>query len=167
MDSSKLQPVLLGGVFIGVLSALPVIGIANCCCLWVIGGGALAAYLVQQNQPTAITIADGAVVGLLAGLVGGIIWSLLSIPLEMAMRQFTAPFVERMVRSNGDMPPQMQQFFESMTRGGAASVLVHVIRICVFVLVSTVFAMLGGILGAAIFKKGKPPSEPGTIDVVS
>ena len=166
MGSSKLQPALLGGVFIGVLSALPVVGIANCCCLWVIGGGALAAYLVQQNQPTAITVADGAVVGLLAGLIGGVIWSLLSIPLAMAARQFTGPFLERVLRSNSDMPPEMQDFLESWSSGGAVSVLFRVISMFITIVVSTVFAMLGGILGAAIFKKGAPPSPPGTIDVV-
>ena len=33
----------LGGLFIGVLSALPIVGAANCCCcLWVVSGGALA-----------------------------------------------------------------------------------------------------------------------------
>ena len=52
----RLQPALLGGVFIGVLSTLPIINIGNlCCCRWVISGGALAAYLLQQNQPEPIT----------------------------------------------------------------------------------------------------------------
>ena len=45
------QPAVLGGVFIGVLSALPLISAGNCCCcLWVIGGGVVAAYLLQQSQ---------------------------------------------------------------------------------------------------------------------
>ena len=64
----RLQPALLGGLFIGVLSALPIINIGNCCCLWVLGGGALAAYLMQQNHPYPITVADGALVGLMAGV---------------------------------------------------------------------------------------------------
>ena len=34
-----LQPALYGGLFIGVLSALPVVNIGNCCCLWFAGGG--------------------------------------------------------------------------------------------------------------------------------
>ena len=46
-----MQPALLGGVFIGVLSALPIVQLCNCCCVWIVGGGALAAYLQQQNQP--------------------------------------------------------------------------------------------------------------------
>ena len=36
MPASKLQPALLGGLFIGVLSALPIISAGNCfCCMWV------------------------------------------------------------------------------------------------------------------------------------
>ena len=55
MDSARLQPALLGGVFIGVLSALPFISAANCCCcLWVVAGGVLTVYLRQQNSPMAI-----------------------------------------------------------------------------------------------------------------
>jgi hypothetical protein len=43
-------PALLGGLFIGVLSSLPYIKGGNvCCCLWVISGGMLAAWLMQQN----------------------------------------------------------------------------------------------------------------------
>ena len=39
---SKLQPALLGGLLIGVLSALPFVSVLNgCCCLWVILGGVL------------------------------------------------------------------------------------------------------------------------------
>ncbi len=52
MDSGRLQPALVGGLFIGVLSALPIVNTANCCCcLWVISGGVLAAYLRQQSSP--------------------------------------------------------------------------------------------------------------------
>jgi hypothetical protein len=40
----RLQPALWGGVFIGVLSALPLVNLGNCCCcLWVLVGGGLAA----------------------------------------------------------------------------------------------------------------------------
>ena len=39
MSPALLQPVLFGGLFMGVLSALPIISIGNCCCLWIMGGG--------------------------------------------------------------------------------------------------------------------------------
>ena len=48
------QAVLLGGLFIGVLSALPFVNAANCCCLWIIGGGAIAAFLAQQDDPQSL-----------------------------------------------------------------------------------------------------------------
>ena len=65
MPASKLQPALLGGLFIGVLSALPIISAGNCfCCMWVIGGGVVAAYLLQQNQAAPIASADGAITGI-------------------------------------------------------------------------------------------------------
>ena len=80
---------------IGVLSALPVINLANCCCAWILFGGALAAYLMQQNHPEPIQIGDGAIVGLLAGLVGAFVWLIVSIPISMVM----APFQSRDDRS--------------------------------------------------------------------
>ena len=68
MTPSKTQPALLGGLFIGVLSALPVVNLGNCCCcLWVVCGGALAAWLLQQNEPAPMATGDA----LLAGLLGG------------------------------------------------------------------------------------------------
>ena len=36
MGPNKLQPALLGGAVLGVLSALPFINFANCCCIWFI-----------------------------------------------------------------------------------------------------------------------------------
>ncbi len=69
---TRAQPILLGGLFIGVLSALPIVSVANCCCLWIIGGGVLTAYLLQQSQPRPIQPLDGALGGFLAGVLGAI-----------------------------------------------------------------------------------------------
>ena len=70
-----LQPALFGGLFIGVLSALPVIQAGNCCCLWFTGGGVLAAYLAHQQDPRAsIGLGRGALAGLLAGIAGAFVW---------------------------------------------------------------------------------------------
>ena len=94
MTPAKTQPALLGGVAIGVLSALPVINLANCCCAWILFGGALAAFLMQQNHPEPIQIGDGAIVGLLAGMIGAFVWLLVSIPLSIMM----APIQSEMAR---------------------------------------------------------------------
>ena len=160
----KLQPALYGGVFIGVLSALPLINLANCCCLWVIGGGVLATYLLQQNYPYALNAADGALVGLLAGLFGAVLGVLLSIPLEMAMGPFQQRMIERLILSNPDVPPETRQIFENMASRGATAVVIG-IRLIFGCIIGAIFGMLGGLLGVALFKKKDLP-PPGTTEIL-
>ena len=57
---SQLYPVLLGGLFTGVLSELPIVAIGNCCCLWVVGGGLVTVYLIQRGSLKAIQFSEGA-----------------------------------------------------------------------------------------------------------
>jgi len=158
----KLQPAIFGGLFIGVLSALPIVNIANCCCLWVIGGGVLATYLMQQNYPYAIKAADGALVGLLAGLIGGALGALLSIPIEMMMGPIQRQLVERILSSNPDIPSETRSMIENM-QGGA---LAHTVKFVLSVCIGLVFGMLGGLLGVALFKKKDAPPPPGTTEIL-
>jgi hypothetical protein len=158
----KLQPALFGGLFIGVLSALPIINFANCCCLWVIGGGVLATYLMQQNHPYPIAAADGALVGLLAGLVGGLLGTLLSIPIEMMMGPFQRQFLERILSSNPDIPEETRRMLENMNVGAVAIAF----KLVLSVFIGALFGMLGGLLGVALFKKKDLPPPPGTVDVL-
>jgi hypothetical protein len=162
----KFQPALFGGLFIGVMSALPIINLGNCvCCMWVLGGGALATYLMQQNHPYTVSAADGALVGLLAGVVGGFLGSLLAIPLMMMMGPFQRQLMERMLSGNPDIPDQTRRMIENMNAasvGGAAIAVKIVLSVCV----DAVFGMLGGLLGVALFKKKDLPPPTGTIDVL-
>jgi hypothetical protein len=162
--SQKLQPALYGGLFIGVLSALPLINIANCCCLWVIAGGVLATYLLQQNHPYPITAADGALVGLLAGLIGGLVGVILSIPIEMAMGPVQQRLLERLVLSNPDIPPETRQIFENMASRGVSAIAI-VFRLVFALCIGAIFGLLGGLLGVALFKKKDVP--PGTTEIVN
>jgi hypothetical protein len=159
----KLQPAFLGGLFIGVLSALPFINLANCCCLWVLGGGVLAAYLMQQNYPYAITAADGALVGLLAGVIGGAIGAVISVPMDMMMAPFMRQVLDR-IAANPDMPPETRSVIENMSVGSVTAFR-FVLRLFFGVIVGGIFAMLGGLLGVALFKKKDLP-PPGTVEVL-
>jgi hypothetical protein len=160
MDSARLQPALLGGIFIGVFSALPIINAGNCCCcLWVLAGGALSVYLYQQNAPSAVTAADGALLGLLAGAIGGVIWAVLSIPIHMFLGPMQAEWLNQMMAANQDMPPEAREMFERMTSGGAIQLIGALINF----VASVVFGMLGGLLGVAIFKKNVPPPQNPTV----
>ena len=157
MDSARLQPALLGGVFIGVMSALPIINAGNCCCcLWVLAGGALAVYLRQQNTEVAVDAAEGALLGLMAGAIGGVIGALLAIPIQMMLGPIQQEWMRRILAGNEDMPPEFRDALTRMTTGSAFALAGALINI----VISVIFGMLGGLLGVAIFKKNAPPSAP-------
>jgi hypothetical protein len=163
----KLQPAIFGGLFIGVLSTLPIISLGNClCCMWVLGGGVLAVYLMQQNHPYQVTAADGALVGLLAGLVGGLVSGLLLIPVMMAFGPFQQRLIERIIASNPDVPEQTRDLIQRMAAGGAIVSVAVVIKVVFGIFIDAVFGMLGGLLGVAIFKKKDAPPPTGTAEVL-
>jgi hypothetical protein len=162
MESDRLQPALFGGLLIGVLSALPLVNLGNCCCcLWVIAGGMLAVHLRQQNSPFAITSAEGALVGFLAGLMGGVLGSLLSIPIDLMMGPFQRRMVEWILSANPDIPSEIRDMSGRAAGPGALA-----FKLFFSIVTGAIFGMLGGLLGVALFKKNAPPPEPGRVDVL-
>ena len=158
MPSSKTKPALIGGAVIGVLSAIPVLSLGNaCCCLWVVVGGVVAAYVLQQDQAEPITPGDGALVGLFAGLFGTLVMVVLSIPISLVMGPIQRQILERLSQ-NGQMP----QGFEDFAASAAVGVIGTVLFAMIFLVAAAIFATLGGLLGAAIFKKPSPPPSAGT-----
>ena len=159
MDQARLQPALYGGLLIGVLSALPIVNMGNCCCcLWVVCGGALAVHLRQQNSPFAVTSSEGALVGLMAGILGGILGVVLSIPIEMAMGPFTRRTLEWVLSQNPDFPAEYREMAERA--GGGSGPAGMVFKFVLNTFFGAIFGMLGGLLGVALFKKNVPPPPP-------
>lgn len=148
----KHQPALLGGVFIGVLSALPYVNAANCCCLWVIGGGVLVVYLQQQASPTPVATGDAVVGGLIAGAIGGIIVTIA----QALLMKATGPMILEQMRSQSDqMPPEAMAWMERIFSGSGIGLMAVMMAVCVPVF--AIFSMLGSFLGLAIFRKKTPP----------
>ena len=112
-NTNLTQPALYGGLVMGVLSSLPLISAGNvCCCLWVVGGGLVAAYVLQQRQATPITPADGALVGLLAGIFGAFVGLLISIPISFLVAPMERQIVQRVLENSGNMPPEFREMME-------------------------------------------------------
>jgi hypothetical protein len=159
------QPALIGGLVMGVLSALPIISFGNaCCCLWVISGGVIASYLFQQGKATPMTPADGALVGLMAGLIGAFICFVISIPIELLVKPMEQAMLQRFL-DMGTFPPEARDVLERYGRGGdggAYFILGRIVALMFWIFVGGVFSTLGGLLGALIFKKQTPP---GVIDI--
>jgi hypothetical protein len=150
----------------GVLSALPLISAGNaCCCLWVVSGGVVAAYLYQQNRSAPMTPGDGALVGLLAGLVGALVRFVVSIPIDILVGPMELAMVQRLLDS-GTFPPEARDILDRYGRGGAMGgayfIIGRIVGLMFWTFVGGVFSTLGGLLGALIFKK---PAPPGVIDI--
>lgn len=156
-----LQPAFLAGLFIGVLSSLPLVEIGNiCCCLWVVSGGVLATYLAQANRPFPIKAAEGALVGLMAGIIGACIGFPIGLLFEDWKRDFLMGMLERM---DAEIPPNLRDIMEDRGTSPIARLMSFVLTLCV----NAVFGLLGGLLGVAMFKKeAPPPPPPGTPEIL-
>ena len=140
---------LLGGLFIGILSALPIVNVANCCCLWIVGGGLIASYLAQAD-PRPMTVGRGARAGLLAGISGAFIWLFATMALNVVVAPLQERMVDSMIRNAQDMPPDVRAWLETIGNR-ASSPLRYVLGFLFHFFGGVIFATLGGVLGAVFF----------------
>ncbi|HYN07053.1 MAG TPA: hypothetical protein VES67_06660 [Vicinamibacterales bacterium] len=153
MAMGRHQPALLGGLFIGVLSSLPVISSANvCCCLWVVAGGVLVVYLQQQNKPEPVETADAVLGGLFAGLIGAVITCIV----QYFLMSITGDLWQDAIRQqfeNSEIPPEVRDMVNNVLTGRS----IWVLMLAFTLPMNAVFAMLGSLLGLAFFRKKLPP----------
>ena len=148
------QPVLVGGVVAGALSALPLISAGNlCCCLWLITGGVVAAYVFQQNQTMPMTPGDGALVGVLAGVTGAFVYLVLTIPITILLSPLEQAVMDRLSEMTGNVPPEFRGYVARSIGNGVRIV----VGFMMMLFLGSFFSTLGGLLGAAIFRKSQPP----------
>lgn len=148
----KTQATLVGGLVVGVLSALPVVSAGNlCCCLWVVGGGMVASLIAQQGQSEPLSRSDGAVLGLLAGLSGACIYLVLSIPITLVMAPLERALVLRLVDA-GNLPPQFRDYVAGYGRGAIRLVLNFIFML----IAGAVFSSVGGVLGTVVARRRRP-----------
>jgi hypothetical protein len=153
-----MQPALAGGMFLGVLSSLPLVALGNClCCMWVLGGGGIASFLLTKQRPAGITYGDGAFAGVLSGVFGAIVGTIVSIPVRVIQRRLfeTGPeSLEEMMRNVPGLEGPMRDLMLQMA---SSDVTVQTIAFTFFfnLLMYSLFAMIGGILTVAILNKNK------------
>ncbi len=159
-------PVIAGGLFLGVLSAVPPISFLNCaCCILVIGGGLLASYLYMKDYPLdspRVTYGDGALLGLLAGLFGAVVDTVVSIPINLMLgSSFSSQDAFEQLRNTPEFPPELIDFLESIMSGGL-TVGGILLSLLFGGIVFSIFAMVGAMLGVALFGP-KGGAEPGSV----
>jgi hypothetical protein len=159
--NAMLKPALWGALVIGVLSGLPLVSAGNCCCCaWIVTGGMLAAYLLQNGTPTPIMMGDGALVGLLAGLMSAPIRLVVSVPMDIMMGPIQLRFARRLLESNPDIPDNVRQALDSLGGGAGVSLIGIALSFVTSLLLGAVFASVGGLLGAFFFKTKEVPVQP-------
>ena len=158
--NNKLKPALIGGVLLGLLSAIPVVNLVNvCCCLWALIGGLLASYLYIKNSPVPASAGDGAILGALAGLVGAVIVVVIGIPISIIAGGITRELLIRLIENvnPGQAEAIRIQMEASSTIPGA------IVNGIILAVLLVIFSTIGGLLCVPIFEKRKgsiPPPPP-------
>lgn len=153
-------PALIGGAVAGILTGIPFV---NClCCIWIIGGAMLAAYLLIKDSPVALSAGDGAIVGVFTGIIAAVVQSLINILLQPFNREFFRKVMERAAEYIEEMPPGVEDLLE----GGAyeTSISMFFLGLVISVIVFSAFGALGGILGISLFGKKAPKKTQGVSD---
>ena len=164
------QPALIGGLIVGLLSTIPGISLVNCCfCAWPLIGGIVAAKMLITRSPRPIKSGEGALVGLIAGLIGGGIYIGLSIPLLFIgiTEKFQARLFDMMRERSSD--PQVQEMMSKMIdalehQTPTQKLIASLPFLIIIAVLYGGFTVLGGLLGVALFEKRKeqfpPPQYP-------
>lgn len=168
--TEKTRAALIGGVTLGLLSSIPPVSFANaCCCVWVLGSGALASYLYVRRSPTPVLLGQGAELGVLVGLVGTVVAHSIGIPLALILGDTFNEFLVRSFESfNPQVGEQMRQQVEIAKGQTVLQKLLPLLGFAVFhTFVYIAFAALGGLLGVKLFEKrvttvnnATPPPPP-------
>ncbi|MEP7271036.1 MAG: hypothetical protein ABI882_06005 [Acidobacteriota bacterium] len=156
------KPALIGGLVVALPALIPFVSYANFCfCLWSWVGGIVAAQMLTTRSPRKLSFGDGAKIGLLAGLIGGVIYLIVSAPL-MAWQM--DKMVER-VAATPNFPAEWAETFLQVQQSFAMRVGIALLSSLIASLIMAGFTVLGGMLGVAIFEKRKdgpiyPPTDP-------
>lgn len=149
--SSALWP----GIVLGLLSTIPIINYGNLfCCLWVVGGGVLAA-IVYNGETDRIVPADGAKTGLIAGLIGAVITAIGTGILWFFFRENSLAQLNEFVQM-GEIDPEMVDMMAEFINN---PVFVIVGSLVFYLINNAIFATLGGFITATIINKKQQQNQ--------
>ena len=154
--NKKFRAALLGGSILGLFLVVTVVisSVAvrpgGCCnCLWPILAGLLAVMFYVKSSDVPATTGDGASVGALAGVVGGLIYLVIGLPLSYFLAGGTEAIDVQIRQISPDFP----------LTGMALFLIGGLVGVVMCVVLSTV----GGLIGVPLFEKRKgvlPPPPP-------
>ena len=155
-------PALIRGVCAGVLSVIPIV---NClCCLWIIGGGVLAAYFLTKETSATLTAGDGAIVGIFTGIIAAVVDVIAEIPFRAFNERLVQEMMDRFSQYYDEMPSGWESWLGDA--GFEGSFIWAILGFAISVVVFSAFGALGGIIGISLFAKKKSVKKvEGVVDV--
>lgn len=162
--TNKFQPALIGGLVLGLLSSIPFVNMGNVlCCMWVLIGGAIAAYLYIKKSPLPVQMGEGAMLGAIAGGIGFVVSVVVGIPLNiMTGNPLAKMLLEWAAQMNPEQGRPALEQFERLTNAPFVDQLAAAFTplLLVNLLVFLIFATLGGLLAVPLFEKRKAQQAP-------
>jgi|SRR6266436_1202422 len=167
--NEKIKSAVIGGLLLGFLSAIPLVKLVDfCCCAWALLGGALAVKLYIGKSAKPVTVGEGAGIGAIAGLVGGVVYVIVGLPLSLLTgNMFMGQIIGIMEQVNPQVADAMRtSLVQQMNMGIGERLLNSIPGALVWFVCLLVFATLGGLIGVPIFEKrnsgpGTPPPPQG------
>jgi Protein of unknown function (DUF4199) len=157
-----LIPVLIGGAVMALVSYFPVLNLINCLCgAGIMGSAVLAVWFYKKSYPDDEYFGpgDGAKIGLLSGIVGAFIYSLLFITMFGTMSpDFRYEFEEAleesmsMMEAQGQDPVAVEQASQLVMNVFNNPFMLFSSILLVSLLLFAGFGALGGAIGGKILK---------------
>lgn len=150
--------ILIGSGVIFVIGIVPFVNLINACCLGMLLGGGVAVWHYANQYNLSLTSGEGFKLGALAGLLGGLAGLVVGyMLLALFNYQPGAEEIKNLVLNLADSDPavraQMEESFREQSEN-ALSIGNIAIGTATTVIIYPLFAGLGGIIAASIFKKG-------------
>lgn len=161
---TKFLASLYGGLVIATVSSVPGLNLINClCCAGIMLGGLFAVFIYSRqltSETPPLTAGDGVILGALAGVIAAFLSLLLHLVVYALFGNIAERIIYEIVHSILDatnVPAEVSQMFDERFREALERGLTPLFLFFSLIqdlVLYTLFGLLGGLIGYAIFKKG-------------
>lgn len=166
----KFLPSLYGGIVIATISTIPGLNLINClCCAGILLGGMLSVFFYSRElraEMSPLTAGDGILLGGLAGVIAAFLSLILRLVVYAMFGNIAEQLAYELLRrlmELSNLPSETWDIIEEALREALERGLtpfVLFIKLIQELFLFTIFGLLGGLIGYAIFKKKGPQIQP-------
>jgi hypothetical protein len=134
------------GTLAALLTVTPIANLVNCLvCGWLWIAGLAAVWLYRENTGEPVTTRDGLVLGLVSGLFGALVATILS---AFSVGGTTPIPAGQLAQIEEQLGPQAASFLRMLENPATTLTIGLVMNLVIY----SLFGLIGGLIGASIFK---------------